>query len=356
MPQICFFVLFRAASSSSKDVWKLPRVFIDEHMSLGTTIACSKEISHYLANVLRLREDDTFRAFNCSTYKHDTIAGADDNTTRNSSTNRIRSSGSESGGSGEFVLKMSRVPQMKQKRMKNYDVVHAEVISKIKDSTSLNTPLNLPVCLYFALMKKKDKVKLLLEKTTELGVPMITPMITERTQGAGGGGGLQWDAQSLVQILIDATEQSERLYIPNVAVTPITLPQILSDWQKRADIEAAKSGGEKVQLLVCRERLETQTDEKQVEVKPLLSVLLQCSPKQFTNTNITHAFAPSFGILVGPEGGFTTAEWELCAAHSVVSFVSLGKGILRAETASIAAVSVLAAAVEHFRRAHDHSS
>lgn len=50
------------------------------------------------------------------------------------------------------------------------------------------------------------------------------------------------------------------------------------------------------------------------------------------------------GVLVGPEGGFSPAEFELLAAHEAVAFASLGSNILRAETAAMAALAVIACA------------
>ncbi len=50
------------------------------------------------------------------------------------------------------------------------------------------------------------------------------------------------------------------------------------------------------------------------------------------------------GVLVGPEGGFSPAEFELLAAHEAVAFASLGQNILRAETAAMAALAVIACA------------
>ena len=56
------------------------------------------------------------------------------------------------------------------------------------------------------------------------------------------------------------------------------------------------------------------------------------------------AAAPGVGVLVGPEGGFSPAEFALLEAHEAAAFASLGGHILRAETAAMAALAVIACA------------
>ena len=56
------------------------------------------------------------------------------------------------------------------------------------------------------------------------------------------------------------------------------------------------------------------------------------------------AAAPGVGVLVGPEGGFSPAEFALLEAHEDAAFASLGGHILRAETAAMAALAVIACA------------
>jgi 16S rRNA (uracil1498-N3)-methyltransferase len=49
-------------------------------------------------------------------------------------------------------------------------------------------------------------------------------------------------------------------------------------------------------------------------------------------------------LLIGPEGGFTLEERAMLRAHAFVVPVSLGPRILRAETAAIAALTLIQAA------------
>ena len=45
---------------------------------------------------------------------------------------------------------------------------------------------------------------------------------------------------------------------------------------------------------------------------------------------------------MGPEGGFSADEFAMLDAHAAVRFASLGRNILRAETAAMAALAVVA--------------
>ena len=75
-----------------------------------------------------------------------------------------------------------------------------------------------------------------------------------------------------------------------------------------------------------KERILFYCDEK-LEGDPIIKVLKNSKP------------SPA-AILVGPEGGFSNREKEVIDKLSFVKKVSLGKQILRAETAIVAAVSI----------------
>jgi 16S rRNA (uracil1498-N3)-methyltransferase len=49
------------------------------------------------------------------------------------------------------------------------------------------------------------------------------------------------------------------------------------------------------------------------------------------------------GLLIGPEGGFDRAELDAAARYPFVTSIGLGPRILRAETAAVAGLAVLAA-------------
>jgi 16S rRNA (uracil1498-N3)-methyltransferase len=155
-----------------------------------------------------------------------------------------------------------------------------------------------PDCwLCFALLKRQ-KTDLVVEKATELGVSVIQPVITARTQGD------HVNLDRLRAIAIEAAEQCERLAVPEIR-PPLKLPQLIAAWP------AGRA------LYVADER----------RTAPLLQ----------------YSAAPA-ALLIGPEGGFTGAELEGIGAHPLVTRVSLGARILRAETAAIAGLALLLAA------------
>jgi 16S rRNA (uracil1498-N3)-methyltransferase len=150
--------------------------------------------------------------------------------------------------------------------------------------------------LMFAVLKR-DTTDLVVQKATELGVSMLLPVFTERTNAS------RINLDRLRTIAIEAAEQSERLTIP--AFRPARqLPDCLADWPPdRA-------------LFVALER---------ADVQPL-----------------TPSSGPA-GLLVGPEGGFGPRDHTMLDRCRFVRPVSLGPRILRAETAAIAGLVLLQA-------------
>jgi len=153
------------------------------------------------------------------------------------------------------------------------------------------TPPDLILC--FALLKRQ-KTDLVIEKATELGVSAIRPVITARTQA------YHVNLARLRAIATEAAEQCEGLSVPDIA-EPIPLAPLLQSWPARP-------------LYVADERR--------------------------TAPHLRPAPGPA-GLLIGPEGGFADAEIDMIGRHQAVRRVSLGARILRAETATICALSLL---------------
>ena len=150
--------------------------------------------------------------------------------------------------------------------------------------------------LAFALLKR-DATDMVVQKATELGVSAILPVITERTNAT------RVNIERLVAIAIEAAEQSERLTVPRVR-PPQPLPHLLADWPDDRTLFAAV------------ERLDA--------------------------TPLRPATGPA-GLLVGPEGGFAQPEVRLLERTPSVRPISLGRLVLRAETACMAGLVLLQA-------------
>lgn len=147
---------------------------------------------------------------------------------------------------------------------------------------------------------KRARIDFIAEKATELGASRLVPVLTRRTQGGRVPG------ERLMAIAREAAEQSERLTLPEVA-EPVALEKLAADWPAER------------RLIIC--------DETGAG-GPIASVLSACEPGPLA-------------ILVGPEGGFAPGELENFTHLPLLSRVSLGPRILRADTAVAAVLSVV---------------
>ncbi len=160
------------------------------------------------------------------------------------------------------------------------------------------------VTLYMAL-PKGDKMELIVQKTTELGVSDIVPVLTARCVSRPDARTLEKKIDRWGKIAAEAAKQSGRGRIPCVHPAR-TLEAALAD---AAQAEAAL-------LLYEGERMQG-----------LRAALTARAPR-------------TVSILVGPEGGFAPEEAQQAQDAGLVS-VSLGPRILRCETAPIAALACI---------------
>ena len=148
-----------------------------------------------------------------------------------------------------------------------------------------------------------DKMDLVVQKTTELGVARITPVITEHSRSHPLPTDFTGKLGRWRRIAAEAAKQSGRTLTPEIDL-PLPLEDALQ----------ATSGG-----IFFWEK----------EAEPFRKVAA--------------TFVPSdgMGLVVGPEGGLSEPEAHMAAAHGFVS-ASLGPRILRTETAGIVAVALAA--------------
>jgi 16S rRNA (uracil1498-N3)-methyltransferase len=177
--------------------------------------------------------------------------------------------------------------------------VQFRVIERLPDPPQ-ETPVHLLASLF-----KFDRLELLLEKATELGVTSILFIRAERSDK-----GLDKAAEKRIErwrrIVLEASQQSRRLRLPELH-PPVRLREALGlRASHRLFLDEDRSG---VSLLdAIREPVE------------------------------------SAALMVGPEGGWPDNE-RFAARDAGWTSVTLGDHILRAETAAIAALSVVNAAL-----------
>ena len=162
-----------------------------------------------------------------------------------------------------------------------------------------------PVTLALAVFKF-DRFEWAVEKSTELGVSKIVPVVAQRTDShlatAAGKRVDRWR-----RIAREAAEQSRRLAVPELS-DPIKLKAYLATEHAASRVVLAEN-------------------EKEIQLRDLLE----------GNSEVT--------LAIGPEGGWADGELEQFA-NSGWTAASLGSTILRAETAAIAALAVVQALSE----------
>lgn len=180
-----------------------------------------------------------------------------------------------------------------------------EIVAPIIEEDYQNTELPLQIHLFQGL-PKSDKMELIIQKAVELGVYSITPIemkrcIVKLDDKKKKSKQTRWQA-----ISESAAKQSKRNTIPEIN-------EIIS-------YKAALNAAKELDLLL----VPYENEDGILSTKEALAELKE---------------AKSVGIIIGPEGGFDDAEIE-AAKDAGGRIISLGKRILRTETAAITAVGM----------------
>jgi 16S rRNA (uracil1498-N3)-methyltransferase len=155
----------------------------------------------------------------------------------------------------------------------------------------------------------------LLEKSTELGVKAIQPVLTERTER------VHFRRDRSEKILRAAVKQTKRAWMPAIKTTLSAGETKAANLASLRDaLAGANSEGRSIFLL-----------HEAASAADSLSKALIGEDKK------------SLAIAVGPEGGFTEEEVRMAAEEFGARVVSLGPRRLRAETAAIAALAYVMA-------------
>ena len=139
------------------------RLFHPENITENTTGLLSKEHTHYVANVMRLKRGSNLNFFNKD---------------------------------GEWLSEIIFLDR---------DRIEVKFLNKVKESSKLSN-IELAICLV-----KKSPMEIILQKATELGVSKIIPIVSERTEVK------EINFERANKIVVEATEQSNQLIPPEIS-------------------------------------------------------------------------------------------------------------------------------------------
>lgn len=180
--------------------------------------------------------------------------------------------------------------------------VSVVVLKMQKGSHEMKTKITL-----YQSVSKGERMDLTIQKSVELGVNKIVPVISDRCVVKLDGKSSKSDRWQ--KIALEAARQSGRDIVP-VVTEPVTFAKAVSS---------------------CSENLKVipWEEAKGVTLKNVIS----SRP------------AKSIAVFIGPEGGFTPAEADLARSNDVTP-VTLGERILRTETAGPAVIAMISYELE----------
>ena len=181
------------------------------------------------------------------------------------------------------------------------DKIYTNIIESYDSLTE--PPIN--VVLYQGI-PKSAKMEYIIQKTTELGILRIVPVVTERTVVKLDDKRQEHKIERWRKVAYEAAKQSNRGVIPQV--------------------DQSIGFNEAIQQMSCTD-LGLMLYEKERDYK--LKNVLQC-----------HSDVKSISIFIGPEGGFSEKEVEQAQLQGL-NTVGLGPRILRTETAGVAVLAIL---------------
>ena len=158
---------------------------------------------------------------------------------------------------------------------------------------------------------KHARLDYMVQKAAEMGVSQLQPVLTEYTQTS------RINMERMRANVVEACEQCGVLNVPEIKEA-VTLPTLLEHWSTDR------------RLIFCN------------EAAPL------SDPYQRLQ-----ALGPGpLALLIGPEGGFSAKERDELLRHPFVTSLAIGPRILRADTAAVAALAILQAALGDWHSAH----
>ena len=224
------------------------RLFFSNTLSADTTDRLDKSQSHYLAKVMRIKESEVFSIFNQN---------------------------------GEWEAKVLKISK---------GIVEFKTVKQLRKKESSKE-----LWLAFSPIKSNYQ-NFMIQKATELGVTKFLPIIFDRTVVR------KINNERLEKIVIEASEQSNRLNVPEIEKS-----QNLKNFLNSNSVDLIFT--------------DLNSDNKKIEKSKL------------TDKPIC--------IIIGPEGDFSEAEREEILSFKGVQSLKINENILRSETAVISAISII---------------
>ncbi len=224
------------------------RLFFSNSISTGMTGMLDKSQSHYLNKVMRIKENEFFSLFN---------------------------------NKGEWEAKILKISK---------GLVEFEIIKQLRQKENMKD-----LWLAFSPIKSNYQ-NFMIQKATELGVTKFLPIIFDRTIVRS------INVERLKKIVIEASEQSNRINIPSIEQT---------------------------------QNLESFLNSNLVD---LIFTDLNSNNKKIDKSKLTNK---PICIIVGPEGDFSELEREKILTFKGVQTVKINENILRSETAVLSAISIV---------------
>ena len=189
------------------------------------------------------------------------------------------------------------------------EITSSDIAVKILSKRPCENEPDVFVTLYQAL-PKGDKMDYIVQKCVELGVSRIVPVLSARCVSRPDQKSLKKKRERWQKIALQAAMQSRRGIIPEVADC-LSFPQAVAlAEENEKNVFFYELGGDSVKEIL--------------KEKPKIA-----------------------GMFIGSEGGFEAEEASLAIAHGAQA-ATLGKRILRADTAPLAALSVIMYQTDNF--------
>lgn len=235
------------------------RVYVDAPMQVGRAVVLPEFAAHHAVRVLRLREGDPLILFN--------------------------------GDGHDYTGVLAHA----RKDMVTVQLGSSERIDR-------ESPLHVTLV---QAMARGEKMDLVLQKATELGVSAVLPVITERTEVKLDDDRLDKRLMHWKYVMASACEQCGRTQLPSIGA-PIALHELASSFGAPVDREWR----------------------------------IALHPPEGDAASPWPQAVDRVVLVVGPEGGLTARDLAQLAQAGFAP-VGLGSRILRTETAGLAAISIL---------------